>query len=105
MGSSNKQIRLVLMPSPRHPMAGKFSLCLVLISLLHGDDGFVFVKREVSLSFKRTFSPATLCRVTRQATSTIDPAETKPDSTLLAQVLDFQKIMQAFRKNGMLKHV
>jgi hypothetical protein len=57
MGSSNKQIRLVLMPSPRHPMAGKFSLCLLLISLLHGDDGFVFVKREVSLSFKRTSPP------------------------------------------------
>ena len=33
------------------------------------------------------------------------PAEAEPDSTIRAQVLDFQKIMQAFRKNGMLKHV
>jgi hypothetical protein len=33
------------------------------------------------------------------------PAETKPDITIFTQVLDFQKIMQDFRKNGVLKHV
>jgi hypothetical protein len=33
------------------------------------------------------------------------PAELKPERTIFTQVLDFQKIMQAFRKNGMLKHV
>jgi hypothetical protein len=33
------------------------------------------------------------------------PAGAEPDLTMFTQVLDFQKIMQNFRKNGMLKHV
>jgi hypothetical protein len=52
----------------------------------------------------------TNCRVKRHLMTTKNhkhgsPAEAEPDSTIRAQVLDFQKIMQAFRKNGMLKHV
>jgi hypothetical protein len=53
---------------------------------------------------------ATNCRVKRHLISTSSQqhgshAETKPDRTICAQVLDFQKIMQDFRKNGVLKHV
>jgi hypothetical protein len=64
----------------------------------------------VSIGCPLKGQPHTNCRLKRHLISTPNhehgrPAETKPDSTLLAQVLDFQKIMQAFRKNGMLKHV